>query len=93
MSARTFEQFVSAVQESLGKHAKRKGYAESEDINGRQPAMESRIAMQLEPQYCLGEIVSKMREYQQEPRGVVLEKMAGLIFLLWRYESEIKRQS
>jgi hypothetical protein len=93
MSERTFERFVQNVQDSLGKHAKRKGYAESEDINGAQPAMESRIALRLEPQYCLGEMVSKMREYQCEPKAVLLEKMAGLLFLLWRYEAEIKRQS
>lgn len=81
--ARTFEEFAAAVKDSCEGQANRKGYTAS-TIDGPNQLCEVGQLMNFEPQHGIGEIVFKCREYLVNPREVLLVKIAGWAYILWR---------
>ena len=76
---RTFAQFAKAVESSVTEFAERKGY------NGPLPDAAVHLeTLGIARQHGLGEIYYKWREFQKTPKRVILEKIAGWCFVLWR---------
>ena len=89
MKDKTFAVFMKRVQESLEVHAARKGYSKGA-VDEPNPLYEGEIAIGSEPGHSVGEIRYKAAEYMEEPREVLLEKIAGWCFLLWRHTDELR---
>lgn len=82
--ARTFEQFVEAVRDSLEGQAERKGYSVG-GVNGPNPLAEFAAKTGLDPGHSIGEIVFKCVEYLKQPREVALFKIAAWSYILWKH--------
>lgn len=79
----SFETFAAAVRDSCEGQAKRKGYTDS-DANGPNQLAEVGRLLNFEPEHGIGEIVYKCAEYLRNPREVLLVKIAGWAFILWK---------
>jgi len=79
----SFEAFAAAVRESVDGHAKRKGYTKN-DADGPNDLCEMAELLGVEPHHAIGEIVYKCKEYLINPREVLLVKIAGWAYILWR---------
>ena len=80
---RTFDEFAKAVRDSCEGHAKRKGYTTS-DADGDNQLITVATAMGFHEAHSIGEIVYKCAEYLKAPRDVLLIKIAGWAYVVWR---------
>lgn len=80
---RTFDEFASNVHSSVTEHAKRKNYTDggADDPN---KLLKVLGLLEIGSAHGIGEIVYKCAEYLRGPRQVILEKIAGWAFVLWR---------
>ena len=83
----SFECFMESVRSSVEVHAQRKGYTRN-GVDGQNDLAEVDKLMGTTVGHCVGEIVYKLKEYMTTPRRVVLEKVAGWAFILWRSTDE-----
>ena len=78
----SLEQFFEGIRSSCNEHAKRKGYTQrgagDGDVLG--PLLNKLGVAQ---HHALGEIVTKLVEFQRTPRRVLAEKIAGWAWRLW----------
>lgn len=84
---RTFEEFQKQVRESCESHAQRKGYTTS-DVNGENQLLRVAVALGIHDQHSIGEIVYKCAEYLKAPRDLLLIKIAGWAYIIWKARSE-----
>lgn len=86
-TANSFEAFAEAVRFSVEDAAKRKNYTKN-GIDGPNQALEVTKALGLHAPHAVCEIVYKLIEYLGTPRRVLLEKVSGWAFILWRETKE-----
>lgn len=79
----SFSTFVDAVRASCSEHAKAKGYTH-QDVDGESTLTVVMQKIGIHREHCIGEIVTKCLEYRKNPRRVLLEKIAGWSFQLWK---------
>lgn len=79
----SFDAFMSAVRSSIDDHAKRKGYTDN-DPNGANKLSEAVSLLGIHEQHCIGEIIYKCAEWLRTPRRVLMEKVAGWAWLVWK---------
>jgi hypothetical protein len=83
---RTFDEFAKAVRSSCETHAQRKNYT-SEGIDGKNQLLVVCKTLGIHDHHAIGEIIYKATEYLKAPtktRKILLEKIAGWSFVLWR---------
>ena len=82
-NANSFDAFAAAVRSSVDQHAKRKNYTDggADDKNKMIAVM---VLMGIHAPHSIGEIIYKCTEYLKTPRRVLLEKVAGWAFVLWK---------
>jgi len=81
---RAFDQFAAAVRDSCEAHAKRKNYNTSGDVDGDNQLLKVCTILGIHTHHGIGEIIYKCAEYLTNPREVLLVKIAGWAFVLWR---------
>lgn len=81
---KTFDAFMGQVRDSCEGQAKRKNYYREGDIESPNQLSDVSNLLGLEPQHGIGEIVYKCAEYLKNPREVLLVKIAGWAYILWR---------
>ena len=81
---RTLNDFNRLVQESLEKHAERKGYNDS-GADGENLLYQFTKHIGASGGHSMGEIIYKATEYMKEAREVLLIKIAAWAFLEWKY--------
>lgn len=74
---------MQAVRESCEKHAQRKGYT-SGHIDGPNQLLVVVTALGIHQHHAIGEIIYKAAEFLKTPRRVLLEKIAGWAWTIWR---------
>lgn len=84
---RTFEQFMQAVRDSCEAYAQKKGYT-VEDVNGSNQLLDITRALGINNQHGIAEIIYKCVEFLKEPREVLLVKIAGWSYILWKAFTE-----
>jgi hypothetical protein len=82
-NAKSFDIFMENVRSSVGEHAERKGYSHGGPDGGNQLLQVDEL-LGIRVAHGIGEIVYKSAEYLRTPRRVLLEKIAGWAFCLWR---------
>ncbi len=80
---KTFAAFAAAVRASCEEHAQRKNYTNS-NVDGESLLTVIMQQIGIHRQHCIAEIVTRAIEYLKTPRRVLLEKIAGWAFILWR---------
>lgn len=80
---RTFDAFMALVKDSCEGQANRKGYTKGK-IDAPNQLTEVATLLEFEPQHGIGEIVYKCAEYLKNPREVLLVKIGGWAYILWR---------
>ena len=86
MEEKTFDAFISAVRDSVEGHAKRKNYT-TEGADGDNQLLKVCVLLGIHDQHAIGEIIYKATEFLKAPqntRKILLEKIAGWAFVLWR---------
>ena len=81
---RTLNDFNKLVQESLEKHAERKGYNDT-GADGDNMLYQFTKHIGASNGHSMGEIIYKATEYMKEAREVLLIKIAAWAFLEWKY--------
>ena len=81
--AKSMNEFLALVRDSVEGQAKRKNYTASDNAEGPNQLMEVGRLLNYEPQHGIGEIVFKCAEYLRNPREVLLIKIAGWAAVLW----------
>ena len=79
----SFDTFMNAVRDSVDGHAKRKNYTDA-GPDGENKLLLVMRTMDIHTPHAIGEIVYKCAEYLRTPRRVILEKIAGWAFVVWR---------
>jgi hypothetical protein len=79
----SFDAFFSAVRDSCENHAKRKNYT-TNDINGPNQLFTIMQTLGINKAHSVGEIIYKCAEYLKTPRRVLMEKVAGWAWIVWR---------
>lgn len=79
----SFDAFAAAVRSSCDQHAKRKNYSDN-GTDGHNRMISVMVEMGIHAPHCVGEIVYKCAEYLRTPRRVLLEKVAGWAYVLWK---------
>lgn len=79
----SFQGFAAAVEATVDKFAKSKGYT-TEDGETGNVACEALKLMGINFPHKIGEIVYKCVEFMHSPRRVILEKIAGTAYIAWR---------
>jgi hypothetical protein len=87
MDPNSFAAFSKAVEDSITAHAKRKNYTDN-GPDGLNKMLVVMNALGLHEHHAIGEIIYKAGEYLKTPRRVLLEKIAGWAFVLWRETSD-----
>lgn len=85
-SGKTFADFMAAVRESVETHAHRKGYTTGGADDGNQMLAVTKI-LGINEHHGIAEIIYKAAEYLKAApatKKILLEKMAGWAFCLWR---------
>lgn len=79
--------FFANIRSSVESHAQRKGYTDDgpDGVNKLADAMKS---LGVHEAHCIGEICYKCAEYRKAPRKVLMEKVAGWAWLLWKESQE-----
>lgn len=85
---RTLNDFNKLVQESLEKHAERKGYNLT-GADGDNKLYEFTKHIGASGGHSMGEIIYKATEYMKDAREVLLIKIAAWAFLEWKYFKKI----
>lgn len=80
---RTFENFMQAVKDSCETHAQRKGYTTG-GVNDCNQLLVVTKTLGINNQHGVAEILYKCVEYLKEPREVLLIKVAGWAYILWK---------
>lgn len=83
---KTFDAFTKAVRDSIESHAQRKNYT-NEGADGDNQLLKVCTLLGIHEQHSIGEIIYKAAEYLKAPKEtkkILLEKMAGWCFCLWR---------
>ncbi len=83
----SYAAFSKAVEDSINGHAKRKGYTDN-DPSGDNKLANAMKQMGIHEAHCIGEIVYKCAEWLKCPRRVLMEKVAGWAYLVWRETKE-----
>lgn len=83
MHDNSFEAFAKAVKESCSTHANRKNYTDN-DIDGKNKMAEITKMLGINREHGIAEIIYKAAEYLRTPRRVLLEKISGWAFIVWR---------
>ena len=81
---RTLNDFNKLVQESLEKHAERKGYNDT-GADGDNMLYQFTKHIGASGGHSMGEIIYKATEYMKDAREVLLIKIAAWAFLEWKY--------
>ena len=84
---RTFEEYAALVLDSCESQAKRKGYTDN-DIGGDNKLAQVTAILGIGRAHGIGEIIYKAVEYLKNPREVLLIKISGWCFILWRDHNE-----
>jgi hypothetical protein len=79
----SFAAFMKAVESSVDGHAKRKGYTDN-DPDGQNKLALAMQQLGIHEAHCIGEIVYKCAEWLKSPRRVLMEKVAGWSWLVWK---------
>ena len=75
----SLEKFFEEIRSSCDGHATRKGYLQGDtNVLGEVMGL-----MRIEGDHALGEIVTKLLEYQQTRRRLLAVKIAGWAWRLW----------
>lgn len=85
--ARTFEQFVAEVKDSVENHAKRKNYTTG-DVNDHNQLASALNELGIHHQHSIGEIVYKCAEFLKDPKPLLMIKVAGWAWIIWKYLPE-----
>lgn len=86
----SLDEFLEAVRDSVESHAKRKNYTDH-GADGENKLVTIMAAMGIGVPHGIGEIVYKCTEYLRNPREVLLVKIAGWAFIIWRGEKDAGR--
>lgn len=86
----SLDEFLEAVRDSVESHAKRKNYTDH-GADGENKLVTIMAAMGIGVPHGIGEIVYKCTEYLRNPREVLLIKIAGWAFIIWRGEKDAGR--
>ena len=81
---RTFDRFFSLVRDSVDGQAARKGYTDK-GPDGDNSLFQFTHAIGADRGHSIGEIIYKAAEYMHEPREVLLIKICGWAYMLWRF--------
>lgn len=81
---RASDLFFSLIEDSLGAHAKRKGYSDN-GMDGENILYKFTTAIGASAGHSLGEVIYKCVEYIKHPREVLLIKIASWALLEWKY--------
>ncbi len=84
---RTLENYFTAVRDSVEGQAKRKGYTDH-DLDGPNKLAEITKLIGIQRAHAVGECVYKLVEYLKNPREVLLVKISGWCYILWRDHTE-----
>ncbi len=87
MDPNSFDAFAAAVKSSVDGHAKRKNYTDN-GPDGENKMLVVMNALDIHKQHASGEIIYKVAEYLKTPRRVLMEKVAGWAFTIWRETPE-----
>jgi hypothetical protein len=87
---KSFEEFARMVLDSVDGQARRKGYTVN-GADGDNALFQFTSAIGAANGHAIGEIIYKATEYMNEPREVLLFKIAGWSFLLWKFFDDQKR--
>lgn len=85
---RTFEEFSKLVRDSVDGQAKRKGYTEN-GVEGENKLAEISRLLGITAAHGIGEIVYKAAEYLKNPREVLLIKISGWAYILWKDHQDL----
>lgn len=80
----TLDDFFGAVRSSLNSHASRKGYCNSDGVDGNNQFLSFKLFLGIGTGHHIGEILTKVVEYTKSPRRVLLEKVCGWAYLEWK---------
>jgi hypothetical protein len=83
---RTFNAFITAVRDSVEGHAQRKNYT-SAGADDENQLLRVCVLLGIHDHHAIGEIIYKAVEFLKAPkatRKILLEKIAGWAFVLWR---------
>ena len=80
---KTFDDFIKEVRDSCETHAKRKNYTD-EDIDGRNQLVNVMQILGLSAPHGVGEIIYKCAEFLKTPRPLLMVKVAGWAWIIWR---------
>ena len=85
--ARTFEAFVKEVKDSCEAHAKRKNYAQGnvDDDNQLAGFISS---LKIHNPHAIGEIICKCVEFLKDPKPLLVVKIAGWAWMIYKYLPE-----
>jgi hypothetical protein len=83
MEPNSFDAFAAAVKSSVDSHAKRKGYTDN-DPDGANKLSLAMTQLGIHEAHCIGEIIYKCAEWLKTPRRVLMEKVAGWAWLVWK---------
>lgn len=83
MKGNSLDDFFSAVRSSVNEHARRKNYTDG-DPDGENKLLVVMAALGIHQQHAIGEIIYKCAEFLRAPRRVLLEKIAGWAWTVWR---------
>jgi len=78
-----FDSFAAAVRDTLNKHAERKNYTDN-GADGPNKLCNVMQELGIHEAHCIGEIIYKCAEWLRAPRKVLMEKVAGWAFLVWK---------
>lgn len=79
----SLDSFFLAVRSSVTEHAQRKNYTDG-GADSENKMLTVMKALGIDVPHGIGEIVYKCAEYLRAPRRVLLEKVAGWAFVVWR---------
>lgn len=83
MAGNNLEDFFAAVRSSVDAHAARKNYTDN-GPDGENKMLAVMVLLGIDVPHGIGEIIYKAAEYLKTPRRVLLEKIAGWAFCVWR---------
>ena len=82
-SKRTLDEFLALVKDSVDGQARRKGYTDN-DVDGPNKLADVTRIIGIQRAHAVGECVYKLVEYLKNPREVLLIKVAGWCYILWK---------
>lgn len=86
---RSFDRFIELVRDSVEAQAAKKGYSDG-GADGPNQLLAITQIMGINRQHAIAEIVYKCVEFLKNPREVLLIKISGWSFILWRSFEETK---